>query len=44
MSMMCKMNDSCTTTKGLCIHEKMMLSLMVIAAVAGSGHWVFNWF
>jgi hypothetical protein len=38
------MNGSCSAAKGLCAHEKMMLAVMVIAAIAGSGHWLFNWF
>lgn len=44
MSMMCKMNESCSATKGMCVHEKMMFSVMLIAVVAGSGHWFFHWF
>lgn len=31
MSMMCKMNGSCETTPGMCIHEKMMLVMVLLA-------------
>lgn len=34
MSMMCKMNGSCSAKPGMCIHEKMMLA-MVVMIVAG---------
>lgn len=44
MSMMCKMNGSCSTTKGLCMHEKMMVGVIVIGSIAGLGHWIFHWF
>jgi hypothetical protein len=33
MSMMCKMNSSCETTHGMCIHEKMMLAIAVSIAL-----------
>lgn len=31
MSIMCKMNGSCETTPGMCIHEKMMLVMVLLA-------------
>lgn len=40
MSMMCKMNGSCGATPGMCIHEKMMLGLVVLVA-AGAAAWFF---
>lgn len=40
MSMMCKMNSSCETTTGMCIHEKMML-VMVLLAVGGVAAYFF---
>lgn len=40
MSMMCKMNSSCETTPGMCIHEKMML-VMVVLAVVGVAAYFF---
>ena len=40
MSMMCKMNGSCETTHGMCIHEKMMLGMVVLIA-AGVAVWFF---
>lgn len=33
MSLMCSMNG-CKQKQGMCIHEKMMLGMMVVAAVA----------
>jgi len=45
MSMMCKMNSQCSHIKGMCIHEKMMLAVMMMAAaLAAIGHWVLGWF
>ncbi len=37
MSMMCKINGSCATTPGMCVHEKMMLAmaLLIVASIAG---------
>jgi hypothetical protein len=46
MSMMCKMSARCCSTKGLCLHEKMMMT-MVVAVVATApvvAHFVFHWF
>jgi len=40
MSIMCKMNSSCETTLGMCVHEKMML-VMVLLAVAGIAAYLF---
>lgn len=40
MSIMCKMNSSCETTPGMCIHEKMML-VMVLLAVVGVAAYFF---
>jgi hypothetical protein len=39
MSMMCKMNSSCKSTTGMCIHEKMMLGVVVLAAVGAAAFW-----
>lgn len=33
MSLMCSMNG-CKQKQGMCIHKKMMLGMMVVAAVA----------
>jgi len=44
MSLMCKMSNSCSATKGMCIHEKMMMMVMVLIAVPVLGHFVFRWF
>lgn len=38
MSMMCKMNSSCKTTPSMCIHEKMMLGIVLLSA-AGLATW-----
>jgi hypothetical protein len=42
MSMMCKMNGSCEATQGMCIHEKMMLGMVVLAAAGGAAYWFFG--
>ena len=39
MSIMCKMNSSCEATPGMCIHEKMML-VVVLLVVAGIATYV----
>ncbi len=44
MSMMCKMNDSCSHAKGMCIHEKIMLGMMLLLVAGGSAHWVLHLF
>ncbi len=38
MSMMCKMNSKCTAKKGMCIHEKMMMVIVVLGIV---GYFIF---
>ena len=43
MSAMCT-KESCTTRKGLCLHEKMMLAVMVSLGAGASGHFLFHWF
>jgi hypothetical protein len=40
MSIMCKMNSSCETTPGMCVHEKMMLAVVLLAAAAIAGYWL----
>jgi hypothetical protein len=42
MSMMCKMNGSCEAAEGMCIHEKMMLGMVVLAAAGGAAFWFFG--
>ncbi len=44
MSMMCKMNEKCCKAKGPCIHEWMMMGVMMMAVMGAIGHWVLNWF
>ena len=44
MSLMCKISGSCSATKGMCIHEKMMMGIAVLAALGVVGHWVLHWF
>jgi hypothetical protein len=44
VSVMCKMNKLCNAEKGLCIHEKMMLGIMILSALAAVGHWVLRLF
>ena len=43
MSLMCKMTNKCSAARGMCIHEKMMVVMMMLALV-GAGHFVFHWF
>ena len=40
MSAMCKLGSSCSTRKGMCIHEKFMAGVMVMAMVAGLAYWL----
>lgn len=40
MSAMCKINDSCCAKKGLCIHEKMMMSAAVLVMSAAIAYWI----
>lgn len=45
MSLMCKMSNQCSATKGMCVHEKMMMIVVVAMLVVGAvGHWVLHWF
>lgn len=44
MSLMCKMSNQCSATKGLCVHEKMMMALVVIMALAAAGHFLLHLF
>jgi len=44
MSLMCNMNGQCSTTKGMCAHEKMMMVIAMLAALGAVGHWVLHWF
>ena len=41
MSMMCKISRGCSATKGLCIHEKIMVAVVVVMVpVVGLAlHW-----
>jgi hypothetical protein len=40
MAKMCKLGSSCSTHKGMCIHEKIMAGMMVMAMVAGLVYWL----
>ncbi len=42
MSKMCKLSEKCTEKEDMCIHEKMMLVMVV--AVALAGHFMFAWY
>lgn len=41
MSMMCKINGACETKHGMCVHEKMMLAMMVLIAAGVAGYFIF---
>lgn len=43
MSLMCKIGSKCCASKGMCIHEKMMMVIMIIA-IPVVGHFILNWF
>jgi len=38
MSMMCKMNSSCTAKPGMCIHEQMMVVMVMLVAASVAGY------
>jgi hypothetical protein len=40
MSAMCKMKNSCCAKKGLCVHEKIMLGLMMSAVLSAGIYWL----
>lgn len=40
MAKMCKLGSSCSTHKGMCIHEKIMAGMMVMAMIAGVVYWL----
>lgn len=40
MSLMCSMDGSCKKKQGMCIHEKMMLGVVVIMMIAAAVWWL----
>lgn len=44
MSVMCKIDGKCSAEKGLCIHEKMMLGMVMVGVLVVIAHWVLHWF
>jgi hypothetical protein len=44
MSLMCKMGEQCSATKGMCVHEKMMMGVVAVMALGGVAHWALHWF
>lgn len=44
MSMMCSMDKKCKETHGMCIHEKMMVMMIVAGGLGAAGHFIFGWF
>lgn len=44
MSMMCKMSNQCCASKGMCIHEKMMMGAVMLMALAAAGHFWLHLF
>ena len=44
MSHMCKLDGKCTATKGMCIHEKMMMAVIVVGGLGALGHFWLGWF
>lgn len=43
MSAVCSM-QGCKAKAGMCIHDKMMLMLVGLGALAAAGHWGLGWF
>lgn len=33
MSVMCKMGSTCSTKRGLCVHEKVMLGMLTVVII-----------
>lgn len=44
MSKMCKLGEDCTSHSGLCIHEKMMIGMMVLVVLGLVAHFGLHWF
>ncbi len=45
MSMMCRISgDKCKNAKGLCVHEWMMLGIVLLVLAGIAGKYVFHWF
>jgi len=44
MSLMCNMNSQCSVSKGMCIHEKIMMVIVMIMVIGAFGHWMLRWF
>lgn len=44
MSLMCKIGTQCTASRGMCIHEKMMMGAAVLGMLAAIAHWGLHWF
>lgn len=42
MSLMCKMSNQCCATKGMCVHEKMMMGVALVMALAAMGHFLLH--
>lgn len=42
MSMMCKMNGACEAKHGMCVHEKMMMAMIVLVIAGVVGYFVFG--
>jgi hypothetical protein len=41
---MCKIGDQCCAGKGMCTHEKMMMGVAMVLALAALAHWALHWF
>lgn len=42
MSRMCKINGKCEATHGMCVHEKMMLAMVLLIVAGLVGFWLFK--
>ncbi len=43
MALMCS-KTACQARRGMCIHEKAMVGMMLIIIFGLAGHWLFHWF
>jgi hypothetical protein len=44
MSLMCKISNQSCATRGMCIHEKMMMGVVVLMALGAAGHFWLHLF
>ncbi|GAB4324107.1 MAG: hypothetical protein Kow0074_16810 [Candidatus Zixiibacteriota bacterium] len=40
MAKMCNLGSNCKNSAGMCIHEKIMIGMVMVAALAGVAYWL----